>query len=131
MTFIDADAFVAIASSSDSNHEHALQIVGILKKRKEVLVTSSFVFGEVVTVLSQKEGRSVALTFIDEFPLSGIILVDVDAMLREKGIVLFKNQTSKNVSFTDCINMAVMHEQKIREAFSFDTVYKKNGFELL
>lgn len=131
MIFIDADAFLAMAMSLDSNHKRAIHITKRLKDQKEELVTSAFVFGEVVTVLSQREGRNAALRFIDEFSLSGIILVEVDSLLREKGVVIFKKQTSKNVSFTDCINVAIIQQEKIREVFSFDRVYKKNGLRLL
>lgn len=131
MIFIDADAFVAIASPSDSNHGRAVLIARSLKQRNEVLITSSFVFGEVVTVLSQKEGRKVALSYIDDFSTSGIALMEVDTRLREKGIIVFKKQTSKNVSFTDCVSMVIMQEENIKEIFSFDRIYQKNGFTLL
>lgn len=131
MIFVDADALVALASSSDSNHERAVLIARSLKQRNEALITSSFVFGEVVTVLSQKEGRKMALAFIDDFLTSDIALIEVDIRLREKGIVVFKKQTSKNVSFTDCMSMAIMQGENIKEIFSFDRIYQKNAFRLL
>lgn len=131
MIFVDADAFVALAVPLDSNHNRAMKTAIRLREQREELITSSFAFGEAVTVISQQEGRTRALQFTDEIPLSGMVIVDVDAVLREKGVVVFRNQTSKNVSFTDCVNMAIMREEKVRDVFSFDKVYAKNGFYLL
>ena len=38
-------------------------------------------------------------------------------------------QTSKNVSFVDCINIAFIKEKHINGIFSFDSIYKKNGLK--
>jgi predicted nucleic acid-binding protein len=58
-----------------------------------------------------------------------IISVDVDN--REKIIQIFKKQTSKRVSMTDCVNMAIAKKMGIKRFLSFDEHYKKNGFELI
>lgn len=131
MIFVDTDGFVALALTQDSNHARAVAISKGIKARKEHLVTSAFSFGETVTVISQKGGREKALQFVDMFLASGTVVVEADESLREEGILVYRNQTSKNVSFTDCANMAIMRREKIKEVFSFDRIYKKNGFTFL
>jgi predicted nucleic acid-binding protein len=51
--------------------------------------------------------------------------------LEQEAIEVFKSQTSKNVSFVDCTNMAVMNAFNIKDIFSFDGSYKTNGFNLV
>lgn len=131
MIFVDTDGFVALALTQDSNHSRAIAISKGIKARNEHLVTSVFSYGETVTVISQKGGREKALQFIDMFLASGTVVVEADESLREDGILVYKNQTSKNVSFTDCANIVIMRREKIKEIFSFDKIYKKNGFSLL
>ena len=50
---------------------------------------------------------------------------------KEEAINVFKAQTSKNTSFVDCSNMAYLqqlHWLRLDAIFSFDAIYKKNGF---
>ncbi|MDO8658237.1 MAG: hypothetical protein Q7K55_05840 [Candidatus Levybacteria bacterium] len=37
----------------------------------------------------------------------------------------------KGTFFIDCANMAVMRYLKVTKIFSFDKIYKRNGFELI
>ena len=131
MIFIDADAFVALALPQDNNHSRAVAVSEDIRLRKEQLITSMLSFGETITVISQKGGREKALQFIDKFLVSNTVVVEADTALQEEGILVYRTQTSKNVSFTDCANMAIMQREKIKEIFSFDRIYKKNGFKLL
>jgi predicted nucleic acid-binding protein len=50
------------------------------------------------------------------------------AEIETAAIAFFKEQTSKNVSFVDCINMAYLDRGGLEYIFSFDKVYKQKGF---
>ncbi|MCA9407303.1 MAG: hypothetical protein KC733_01330, partial [Candidatus Omnitrophica bacterium] len=78
-------------------------------------------------------GHSVALQFIDNIrsPESSILTKWITPEMEELAISIFAAQKSKNVSFTDCTNMALMSFFKVDAIFSFDYVYKTNGFEML
>src|SRR4030042_7186931 len=125
---VDTDAFVALRDTKDSNHKVANKAANYLESVQARLFTSSFSFGEAITVISQKLGLGTALAFIEKFPETEVVRIEVGDYLIEKGIRVFGRQTSKNVSFTDCVNMAIMEEEGSKEIFSFDKVYKKNGF---
>lgn len=129
--FIDANAFVALADTTDSNHHQALTLSKILKKKNYRLCSSDFAFGEAVTVISQKLGHRKAIIWIEEFLQSNIIIERNSPKREGRAIEFFRQATTKNVRFTDCLNMAIMEERGIKEIFSFDKHYKKAGFRRL
>lgn len=126
--FIDADAFVAIQNKKDTNHAKALEISNHVFRLKLRLITSDPAFGEAITVISQKANLEKAVNFAENILVSSIEIVEVDTVLRREGLEIFKKQTSKNTRFTDCINMAILQRERLREIFSFDSDYKKSGF---
>lgn len=125
--FVDSDVFVSLANKTDANHKWATEVSQVLAHRNIPFITSSYVFGEVVTVISQQLGHKTAMasgaTIIQSIPI-----VDPDEDVRLRAFELFGKQTSKNVRFTDCINMTLMKDLDIKEIFSYDKHYKKNGF---
>lgn len=132
--FVDSDAFVALIKEDDSNHTKAQNILnGILQTHDAIFITSNYVFSEVVTVISQRIGHEEAVHFIETIttPDYYIEMKRISKELEQMAIDFFKKQTSKNVSFVDCTNMAVMTSYQIDDVFSFDSVYKTNGFNNL
>ena len=131
--FVDADAFVALAREDDTNHPRALQILNYLSQHSANLITSNYVFAETVTVISQRVSHQAALSFIKETssPASPLIVQWIDLETEKRAIHIFAKQTSKNVSFVDCTNMAILQQKRITHIFSFDKVYQKNGYCLV
>jgi predicted nucleic acid-binding protein len=125
---IDTDAFVSLASASDSGHGWAERVRGKLMQGEYLFFLTNFSYGEALTVISQRVGHKIAVRVAEEIDGGEYVLVEVDKKLRMKGLQWFGQQTSKNVSFTDCINMALMKQLKINQVFSRDVHYKKNGF---
>lgn len=128
---IDADAFVALIKKNDSNHKRAEKISDFLTKKGSSFYTTNFVFSETITVLSQRIDHQTAINFIDDFKnLKEVNLIRVNEEIEEMAIKIFKSQTSKNVSFVDCLNMAVLKKYNWDTIFSFDKIYRRNGFKL-
>lgn len=127
--FVDADAFVAIHSGTDSNYQRAIEYLTQIKAAHHQLITSDPAFGEAITVISQKEGLEKAVTFAENTLNSDLGIIEVDVVLRRKALDIFKKQTSKNSRFTDCVNMAIMKEKGLDTIFSFDIQYKRNKFK--
>ncbi|HEX7456198.1 MAG TPA: PIN domain-containing protein [Candidatus Nanoarchaeia archaeon] len=126
--FVDADAFVALVDSNDSNHKLAVEVSAAVSNAALGLVTSEPAFGEAVTVISQNVSHAAAIDFANEILNSKIEIVEVNPKLRRKAFDIFKEQTTKNARFTDSVNIAIMQERGLNEIFSFDKDYKKNGF---
>lgn len=129
--FIDSDAIIAATNKRDKNHKQAIALLKSLAKSKTSLITSNFVFGEIVTVVSQKLGLSLAVRVGYDLQRGKVDIIDIGSEHREKALKKFSKQTTKNARFTDMINMVLMDELKIDTIFSFDEHYKKNGYKLL
>ena len=129
--FIDSDAFIAFIKKDDENHKIAAKFYTRLKHRNVIFVTSNYVFAEVVTVLSYRLGQSVALAFMEQVRGDdySIDIKIADEVIFDLAADIFKRQTSKNVSFVDCTNIAFMLHRRIDAIFSFDAIYKKNGIK--
>lgn len=132
-TFLDADAFVAMVKADDPNHARARGLFERLQRLPVRFVTSNYVFSETVTVLSQRVSRQAALAYIDTMQAvdSPVMIAWVDDALDALAIDLFRHQTSKNTSFVDCTNMAFLKRDAMNAIFSFDEVYRTNGFYLV
>lgn len=130
--FVDTDAFIALSKENDSNHKKALRIFAFLEKKDVIFFTSNYVFSEAVTVLSMRVGRAAALAFIKELKSSpnSYHAKWVTEEIEDLAIEKYKKQTTKNISFTDCTNMAIVDEYAIDYIFSFDAIYKKNSYKL-
>lgn len=131
---VDADAFVAFLKKDDTHHTKSL---GILEKLKQnidtkMLLASNYVFAEAITVISQRVSKKAAHAFIEQMKSSDspFTFLWIDEELEDRAIKIFKEQRSKNVSFVDCTNMAILRQHSLTTIFSFDAIYKKNGFKL-
>lgn len=124
---IDADAFVALNDKKDSSYQKAIKISEFITIAKATLFTSDPAFGEAITVISENVGLKKAVEFAEEVLKSNIEIIEVDPRLRRDALEIFKKQRSKNTRFTDCVNMAILDDRGLKEIFSFDSDYKKNG----
>lgn len=131
--FMDSDAFVALLKQDDQNHKKAERVFNALKNNDIYYSTSNYIFSEVVTVISQKINHATALKFIQyvRSAESGIKIRWVTEEIETLAIEIFESQTSKNTSFVDCTNMAIMSIDRLDVIFSFDAIYKKNGFDTI
>ena len=131
--FVDSDAFVALTKQDDSNHGKAKQIFERLQDAPVTFVTSNYVFSEVSTVLGQRVSHASAIAFIQNMTSGDSIfqIGRVDEKIEGEAAQIFIGQTSKNVSFVDCTNIALIKGRGFDGIFSFDHGYKKNGVQMI
>ena len=129
--FVDADVLIGLNDNFDPLHEKAIQLSKVLYKKSVSLVTGTNILIEVVTLLSQRLGHKKAVEFLAELRSGNTKVIHPSQETVFEAEEIFKRQTSKNVSYSDCVSFAIMRDQKIRVAFSFDRDFKKNGFTLL
>lgn len=124
--FIDSNYFVALFNPSDNLYPKALKIAKKIDKEGVLLVISNLIFLEIVTILSQKRGKRVAIE-TGEYLLSNpqITLIHIDEMLQRDSWNIFKEIKNKDVSFVDSSNIAVMKSEGINEILTFDIQFKK------
>ena len=131
MIFVDSDAFIAIYSKKDFHHKEVIRISKNLKKNKTPLITSWDVIDETATKLSFFLSKKTSLQFLKTLIRGKIAIIYPDEKTSQEAIKIFKKQTSKRVSLTDCTNMAIAQSKGIETLFSFDKHYEKNCFKLL
>ena len=130
--FVDADAFVSLVNPDDGNHHDAVAISKYIKFHNLELMTSNFAIGEAITVISQETTLKKAVEFgKDVFSGSEVLVIDVDRSHQLRALEKMSHATSKNVRFTDFVNMVLMKELDIATIFSFDRHYRQAGFTLL
>lgn len=128
MVLADADFFIGPYLADDAHHQKCISLSETID---EEIITSYDVIDEVVTKLTYFRRKDKALLFLEDVKSTNLSIIFPDRKLSEKAIVIFKSQKTKHVSLTDCMNMAIAKEKKIKHILSFDKVYEKNGFRLV
>lgn len=128
IVFVDTDAFLALYKADDGNHKKAKEIATFIEERKYETITSVAAYSEFITIVSQRISFEAAIEAMAEFEKNIIPIIMISDTVFNLSKEIFQKQNSKNVSFTDCVNMAIMRQFGINYIFSFDRDYKKNKF---
>jgi predicted nucleic acid-binding protein len=130
---LDSDILVSLNKTDDPNHAKAKRIQEKYSHVPHIFYLSNLVFSESITVISQKVNHQTAVNFIKQFQSRKPHLnyIYIDQNLEKLAINIFKKQTSKNISFVDCTNIAIYQKYNLDAIFSFDKHYKKNGVTTL
>lgn len=128
MVYVDADFFIGLYSKGDIHHPACLKLTEVIN---EDFITSMDVIDEVATKLSYFTDKKISHQFLNDITSEKITVVYPDYSLFIRAKEIFQRQTSKKISWTDCMNMAIASERKIDTFLSFDKVYEKNGFRLM
>lgn len=120
---VDSDAFVGWLYEQDASHKAAIKIFESIKQKKLMPVTTSFVVMETATVLSNRQGQTLALDFLDM--VSVYPTIHIDEKLQQYSIDFFKKEKKRGTSVVDCSNVIVMRQFNIATIISFDKFYKK------
>jgi len=120
--FIDANYFCGFNNRRDTLHEKSKQVFKILRQQEHTLYTSNFIIAEALTVLSQRAGKEVGLKFgQDIFGIfSPIKILRTDKKTDLESFNIFKKIKSKDISFVDATNLALMQKYKISYFLTFD-----------
>ncbi len=119
--FVDANFFIALFYSKDSLHKRAITISKKLKKESIQLVISNLIFAEVVTVISQRVSRDIAIHAGQEiFKNPAVRMVYIDEYLHNLSWQIFQEISKKDMSFVDCSILGVMRAEGIQKLLTFD-----------
>lgn len=129
--FVDASAFIALLVEKDFNHTRAAEIAARLELEKTELITSSMIIAEVLTVLSMRFSKTLALEFGQRIMKGGIQTIHPSALSFEHAWRIWKDERHKDVGFVDAMSFALIESERIPSAFSFDHDFLKRNFEVL
>jgi len=123
--FVDTSAWYAYLDKSDANHVAAVKLI---KELERPLITSNYIFDEILTLVKIKLGFHVAISLGQKLwnqeiaTLVGI--TEEDESIAWKIFVQYKD---KGFSFTDCTSFVVMERLKINTTFAFDDHFIQYG----
>ena len=128
--FLDTSYVIALEAADDQHHKIALGHWQGLTRSLPVLVTTSYVFDEVVTFFNSRHRHAKAVeigNLLLESP--SVRLVHIDETLFHDAWRYFIQQSDKSYSFTDCASFVVMKRLRVRTALTFDKHFGQAGFE--
>ena len=124
--FADTSFFYALADRSDAHHERAKRF---LVGNRSPLITSNFVFDELVTIARYDFGLEIA-----ESVGSSILSSKICALLRIEredevsAWEIFRRFRDQDFSFTDCTSFSLMQRLGIEQAATIDRHFSTMGF---
>ena len=128
--FLDTGYLLALELSKDQNHRAASEHWRSVKKRLPPLVTTSYVFDEVVTYFNSRGYHAKAVEVGNRLLKSpSVQFVQIDEGVFMGGWQYFQQHRDKDYSLTDCISFVVMKKFRIETAFAFDQHFVQAGFK--
>jgi predicted nucleic acid-binding protein len=127
--FIDTGYLLALAIANGQHHQAATQYWQGIVAALPCLVTTSYVFDEVVTFFNSRRQHAKAIHVGNNLLQSpSVQFIHVDTALFYEGWAYFQRHQDKDYSLTDCISFLVMQKLGIRRAFAFDQHFVQAGF---
>lgn len=128
--FIDTSYLLALELANDQNHlaakQHWQSLIGSLPR----LVTTSYIFDEVVTFFNNRGYHAKAIQIGNSLLYSpSLQFIHVDTALFQAGWTYFQQHQDKQYSFIDCISFVVMQNLGISTALTFDKHFAQAGFQ--
>ena len=130
--FIDTGLLIALEISDDQHHKVAIKYWKELLNRPPQLVTTSYIFDEVVTFFNTRNYHLKAVELGNNLINSSFIqLIPVNEDLFNEGWLYFQKHQDKTYSLTDCLSFVIMQQLKINTALTFDRHFIQAGFKIL
>ena len=133
--FVDTSAWIAHANRNDAEHAGVRDALRSFGGR---LVTSNFVFDEVVTVARARLDHRTAVLLGELLRDPDVVdLLRLTAADEESAWRLFADRTDRadradhSYSFTDCASFALMRRLRIDTALALDDDFAREGFLVL
>jgi uncharacterized protein len=130
--FLDTSYILALEIKNEDAHQKVIQNWTNLAISKPLLVTTTYIFDEVVTFLNSRNLHHKAVEIGNKLLESpDIELVEIDQILFNQGWQYFQKHQDKSYSFTDCLSFVLMKNREIFSALTLDNHFYQAGFETL
>ena len=130
--FLDTSYILALEIKNEESHQRVIENWTTLLISKPFLVTTTYVFDEVVTFLNSINLHYKAVELGDQLLKSpDLELIEIDNLFFEQGWQYFQKHQDKSYSFTDCISFVVMNKRNILTALTLDSHFSQAGFQIL
>jgi hypothetical protein len=126
--FIDTSAWYAYVNRADLDHSAVSEF---LSEFPGSLITSNYIFDELVTLVRMRMGYHKALGVGEVLHNSQIVLLErITHADEEAAWHLFQNRPDKKYSFTDCTSFILMHRLKLFNVLATDEHFRQENFSV-
>ncbi len=126
LLFADTSFFYALAYKKDPHHQNAKKLLNSLEAP---LITSNYVFDELITILRYDFSHEAAVHYGQSILSSKFCsIARVSREDEEAAWDIFLKYSDQKFSFTDCTSFAVMKRLDLKEVACFDVHFDTAGF---
>lgn len=129
MVFADTSALFALLVHNDHMHVRAKANFEYFAENNTLLLTSSYVLLETLTLLQRRVGIQAAWDF-DRKIMPVLDVVWADEKWHHQAVQRLHAEKTRGVSLTDCLSFEIMESRAITTAFTFDRHFVERGFEM-
>ncbi len=131
MIFIDTGAFISKYIEKDQHHKKSLlKWNTIIHKAK--LFTSNHVIDETITFLLRKTTPPFAMEKANILYKTDVYkILHTDIEIEMSALRVLEKYKDQDLSFTDCMTIALMKKYKINKIFTFDKHFQLFNFTIL
>ena len=125
--FVDTSAIYAYINAKDPDHD---RIKDFLNGFEGQLLTSNFIFDEIITLVVARMGHDRAV-LTGQVLLNPEIFITIRVGLSDERSAweLFLNRQDKTYSFTDCTSFVIMRKMDIIRYLALDPHFQQEGFK--
>jgi hypothetical protein len=85
-----------------------------------------------MTRLRQQAGHRIACRWMEDLRRSGIVLIHyADADVDDRAFRIFRKYDDQELSFPDCVSVALLDRLGIDRIFAFDDDFRRLGYEVV
>lgn len=129
--FLDTSYIIALEIKNEDSHSQVLQNWRSLANSRPFLVTTTYIFDEVVTFFNSRNLHDKAVEIGNRLLESpDIELIEIESNLFKQGWQYFQKYQDKSYSLTDCLSFIVMANRNISIALTLDNHFLQAGFQI-
>ena len=130
--FLDTSYIIALEIKNENSHQQVLQNWRTLASSQPLMVTTTYIFDEVVTFFNSRNLHQKAVEIGNRLLESpDIELIEIERNLFARGWQYFQKYQDKSYSLTDCLSFIAMANRNISTALTLDNHFVQAGFQIL
>lgn len=127
--FVDTSGFYAYLDETDPAHLQAIQLFQKAGKEEWCLRTTNYVVQETAALVQTRLGWNACDQWLNEV-LCTVQVEMVADELHRMGMARWRQARLRNLSLTDCVSLAYLEQEGIREGIVFDRHFTDRGVRL-
>ena len=128
--FVDTAALYAFIDQNDDGHHSVLRAWDELQDAGVALTTTNYVVVEAATLLQSRIGLGAVRTLIEEI-VPALEVEWITPELHEAATEALFAANRRDLSLVDCVSFATIRRLGVRQAFTLDPHFRRQGFECL